>query len=140
MSPVLKTARPPDVDEKKAASDAAGKEESKDRDDLAKQKTDRGRGRDLAPAAKAGSARGGARQNQTNQNYGQMSVTRTVGGRVFSNRDGAWYDSAYQGQPTTNYRRGTDEYKKLDKGLRQIADSLSGTVVVVWKSKPYRIL
>ena len=62
-----------------------------------------------------------------------------VGGKTFNNRDGAWYDAAYNGQATADYRRGTAEYKKLDSGLRNVADTVGGTVVVVWKSKAYRI-
>jgi hypothetical protein len=81
-------------------------------------------------------------QNQSNQINSQvfdMAVTRLVGGKRFENRNGAWYDSAYRGQGTTNVNRGTDPYKKLDRGLRDIADTLGGTVVVVWKDKAYRI-
>lgn len=65
--------------------------------------------------------------------------TRAAGGKVFRRADGVWYDAAYKGGQTTNIRRGTTEYKKLDKGLRSIADSIGGTIVVVWKSKAYRI-
>jgi hypothetical protein len=44
------------------------------------------------------------------------------------------------GQKTTNVSRGSDEYKKLDAGLRSIADSFSGeTVIIVWQGKAYRI-
>lgn len=68
-----------------------------------------------------------------------MPLTRTVSGKTFNKRDGAWYDSAYRGQATVNVRRGTDEFKKLDGGLRNIAITLGGTVVVVWKEKTYRI-
>lgn len=64
---------------------------------------------------------------------------RVVAGKTFELKQGAWYDTAYSGQRTTNVRRGTDEYRKLDGGLRGIADSLGGTVVVVWKTKAYRI-
>ena len=70
---------------------------------------------------------------------GMIAATRTAGGKTFENRDGAWYDSAYHGQATTNVRRGTDAYKKLDGGLRSVAESIGGTVVVVWKEKVYRI-
>lgn len=99
--------------------------------------------RDLpAAASKAGPSRSGPLQNQSNQvqnkNF-EMPVTRSVGGKTFNNRDGAWYDSSYRGQATLNYRRGTDEYKKLDSGLRAIADNVGGTVVVLWKGKAYRI-
>lgn len=121
-------------DEKKAVKEEA----DKDARSLMKRKgDDRALRRDF-PAAAAKS--GPAQNNQSNQsNVYQMTVSRSVGGKTFSNRDGAWYDSAYKNQPTTNYRRGTAEYKKLDSGLRSIADTLGGTVVVVWKSKAYRI-
>jgi len=62
-----------------------------------------------------------------------------VGGRSFNNRDGAWYDTGYHGQSTINIGRGTEEFKKLDGGLRSIANNLGGVVVVVWKGKAYRI-
>ncbi|MBK8466060.1 MAG: hypothetical protein IPL32_09525 [Chloracidobacterium sp.] len=127
-------------DEKKATAEAL-KEEDKDRTALAKRKADaRSVSRDAPPPPPklAGPMR--SQQNQSNQsNIGQMSVTRTVSGKTFSNRNGAWYDSAYNNQPTTNIRRGTNEYKKLDGGLRNIVDSLGGIVVVVWKAKAYRI-
>lgn len=100
--------------------------------------------RDLPAAAKkAGPSRSGPvpnqMQTQTMNNMGEMPVTRLVGGKSFQNRDGAWYDSAYHGQATNNFRRGTDEYKRLDSGLRKIADNLGGTVVLVWQGKAYRI-
>src|SRR5207253_5486488 len=86
-----------------------------------RQEEDR-RSRDMpAPASKAGPSRGPL-QNQSNQinkdGVFEMSVTRKVGGKTFRNRDGAWYDSAYHGQSTTNFRRATEEYKQLDSGLR----------------------
>ncbi|MDQ3712785.1 MAG: zf-HC2 domain-containing protein [Acidobacteriota bacterium] len=65
--------------------------------------------------------------------------TTTVGGKTFKRTNNAWYDSAYKGQPTTNITRGTKEYKKLDSGLRGIAENFGGTVVLVWKEKAYRI-
>lgn len=67
------------------------------------------------------------------------SGTRSVGGKTFNRRDGVWYDAAYSGQATTNIRRNTDAYQNLDRGLRAIAESLDGVVVVVGGSKAYRI-
>jgi hypothetical protein len=64
---------------------------------------------------------------------------RQVAGKTFSRVGSVWYDAAYQGQPTRDVRRGTNEYKKLDSGLRSIADTLGGTVVVVWRDGAYRI-
>jgi hypothetical protein len=96
----------------------------------------------MAKKAPSGPTRSGPVQNQSNQINTQtydMAVTRTAGGKKFTNRSGAWYDTAYRGQATINVRRGTDAYKNLDSGLRSIADSLGGTVVVVWKDKAYRI-
>ncbi|MET0753151.1 MAG: hypothetical protein ABWZ66_07250, partial [Pyrinomonadaceae bacterium] len=65
--------------------------------------------------------------------------TTSAGGKTFRRANNVWYDTAYGNQPTTNITRGTSEYKKLDSGLRSIAENLGGTVVVVWKTKAYRI-
>ena len=98
---------------------------------------------DAPPApAKTDLSRSGPLQSQSNQvnnNIAEMAVTRLVSGKRFENRERVWYDSAYRGQATANVNRGTDTYKKLDGGLRKIADTLGGTVVVVWKEKAYRI-
>lgn len=64
---------------------------------------------------------------------------KRIRGKDFEFKDGVWYDTAYSGQRTTNVRRNTPEYNKLDSGLRRIVDSLSGTVVAVWSGKAYRI-
>lgn len=122
--------------------------ERKEKDDaiaLKKSAEDPRNRRDLPAApAKSGPTRSvGPIQSQTNNQImnqaGEMAVTRAVGGKTFDNRNGAWYDRAYRNQATTNYRRGTAEYKKLDSGLRSIADNLGGTVVLVWKDKAFRI-
>jgi hypothetical protein len=65
--------------------------------------------------------------------------TRSIGGKNFTKRDGVWYDAEYSNQATTNVRRNTDAYRSLDREVRTIAESLDGTVVVVWKAKAYRI-
>lgn len=67
------------------------------------------------------------------------ATTTTAGGKTFRREENVWYDSAYRGQPTVNVTRGTQEYKKLDSGLRGIAENLGGTIVVVWKQRAYRI-
>ncbi len=122
-------------------------EERKEKDDATalKKSAEALRPRDLPAApAKSGPTRSvGPIQSQTNNQImnqaGEMAVTRAVGGKTFDNRNGAWYDRAYRNQATANYRRGTAEYKKLDTGLRSIADNLGGTVVLMWKDKAYRI-
>jgi hypothetical protein len=64
---------------------------------------------------------------------------KVVSGRTFERKENVWYDTAYQGRPTINVRRGTAEFNRLDGGLRSISNSLSGTIVVVWGAKAYRI-
>jgi len=78
-------------------------------------------------------------EESRNDTQEKSNETNTVGGKTFKRTNNAWYDSAYKGQPTINITRGTKEYKKLDSGLRGIAENLGGTVVIVWKEKAYRI-
>jgi len=76
----------------------------------------------------------------SSQSSGAVSNNNlTVKGKTFNRRDNVWYDSAYSNQPTTDITRGTKEYKKLDKDLRQTVERLGGVVVIVWKSRAYRI-
>ncbi len=138
-------------DERKAGEDKL-KDDAKE-SNLAKTENDRDRmDREVSAAKKIGptgpnraSGPRNAQQNIQQQEMNTQSVagmiapTKTAGGKAFENRNGAWYDTAYHGQSTTNVRRGTDKYKKLDGGLRSIADSIGGTVVLVWKEKAYRI-
>ena len=63
----------------------------------------------------------------------------TIGGKTFNRRNNVWYDAGYNQQSTINITRGTEKYKKLDRGLRSIVENLGGTVVIVWKEKAYRI-
>lgn len=69
----------------------------------------------------------------------QISPVKTAGGKKFELRDGVWYDTAYRGQTTTNVRRGTEAFLRLDGGLRSIAETIGGTSVIVWSGKAYRI-
>ena len=88
----------------------------------------------------AGPSRNQQRQFPNSLNSANTAAaTRKVGGRSFEYNDGVWYDAAYRGRPTVNVRRGSDDFRKLDEGLRSIAAAISGTIVVVWKNKSYRI-
>ncbi len=145
--PPTATDNPPaNRDEKKAGDDKL----KDDRKAATLSKTENRMDREAAPpsAKKSGPNRAsGPRQSNQNQTEtsdqsgasGMASSTKTVGRKTFDRHDGAWYDTAYHGQPTINVRRATDEFKKLDGGLRNIANTLGGTVVVVWKEKAYRI-
>jgi hypothetical protein len=82
-----------------------------------------------------------AQQNFPNRadNTFELYEEKRISGKGFQRRSNVWYDNSYRGQATTNVRRGTDEYRKLDSGLRSIAESLGGVVVVIWEGKAYRI-
>ncbi len=131
----------------KAAGEEKQKEENKD-----KVTTGRSRGDDERMAAdavpsslkKTGPTRAaGPRNVQQNQIQSNgvlaASETRSAGGKHFERRNGVWYDRAYNGQSAKTIKRGTEKYLRLDGGLRSIADSISGTVVIVWEGKAYRI-
>jgi hypothetical protein len=105
--------------------------------------------RDGAPLAmkKAGPNRNvGPRQGNVQENNVQgvqlgagAARIKNAGGKKFELNDGVWYDTAYHGQATKNYRRSSADYQKLDAGLRSIASSVGGVVVIVWKGSAYRI-
>lgn len=65
-------------------------------------------------------------------------ATRSVGGHKFQRQGTAWVDQKYKASMTLRtVARGSDEFKGLDSDLRSIAQQLSGTIIVVWKSKAY---
>jgi hypothetical protein len=121
-------------------------------DELARNRADDAQraSRELSPSAKsADKLLAGPRQmnNQTQSqaNNVQMdganvaSSLRKIGGKTFEFRDGVWYDTTYTGQSKKEYKRGTEKYLKLDPSLRSIADSVGGTVVIIWEGKAYKI-
>jgi len=66
--------------------------------------------------------------------------TRSVGGRKFKRQGNAWVDSKLKSSMSVrSIGRGSEEFDKLDSGLRSIANQLKGEIVVVWKGKAYRI-
>ena len=73
--------------------------------------------------------------------------TKQISGKTFNRVNGVWIDSAYNRSlgsnmtlpPTKNIRRGSGEYRKLDKQVRIIAESFDGPVIIVWKDGAYRI-
>ncbi len=146
-APPVKTDQPESKSDEKNDADKA--KETKDLA-AAKQESEDRMARETVPpsAKKTGPNRASDQRNALDNNVAAQSVAggmaapspvKTAGGKKFENRDGAWYDTAYRSQGTTNVRRGTDDYQKLDAGLRSIAQSISGTVVIVWKGKAYRI-
>jgi hypothetical protein len=66
--------------------------------------------------------------------------TRSVGGRKFRKQGSAWVDLKFKSSMSVKtVARGSEEFSSLDSGLRSIASQLSGEIIVVWKSKAYRI-
>ena len=66
--------------------------------------------------------------------------TRIVGGRKFTRQGNAWIDSKLKSSMSIKtISRGSEDFEKLDSGLRSIAQQFNGPVVVVWKGKAYRI-
>jgi hypothetical protein len=133
------------------------RDENKEKDDADRSRESKTQYDGMSRDAKkiSGPTRGsGPRLNQQNINSDlQMNVpvtggartgttsagVRSVGGKKFENRDGAWYDTSYRGQATKNVSRNSEDFNKLDGGLRSIARSIGGVVVVVWKGTAYRI-
>jgi hypothetical protein len=68
-----------------------------------------------------------------------LSSIKTAGGKKFELRDSIWYDTSYTGQSKKDVKRGTEKYIRLDAGLRNIADQIGGTVVIVWNGQAYKI-
>jgi hypothetical protein len=70
----------------------------------------------------------------------QIEHTRSAGGRKFQRQGAVWVDSNYKtSMKVKTIARGSDDFQKLDSGLRSIAQQLGGDIIVVWKGKGYRI-
>lgn len=69
--------------------------------------------------------------------------SRSVAGRRFIRDGDGWVDAAYDSSKTTiRVVRGSEQYRALiadEPAIRTIAAQLDGVVIVVWKSKAYRI-
>ncbi|HXT63180.1 MAG TPA: hypothetical protein VN696_09105 [Pyrinomonadaceae bacterium] len=70
----------------------------------------------------------------------EEAETRSVGGRKFTRQGNSWVDVKLKSSMSIKtIARGTDDFQKLDSGLRSIAQQFSAPVVIVWKGKAYRI-
>jgi hypothetical protein len=70
-------------------------------------------------------------------------VIRSAGGRRFRKQSGMWVDTAYDsGSRIMTVSRGSEAFRTLvadEPAIKTIADELDGTIIVVWKSRTYRI-
>jgi hypothetical protein len=86
-----------------------------------------------------------ARRDEAEQDKrsNQSEETREVAGRRFRKQGNSWVDSAYGGgRLVMTVVRGSEQYRVLiadEPGIRTIAESLGGEVIVVWKGRAYRI-
>ena len=69
--------------------------------------------------------------------------TRTVAGRQFRKQGGVWIDTAYDSsKDVMTVTRGSEQYRALvadEPAIKTIADQLEGEILVVWKTRTYRI-
>lgn len=88
-----------------------------------------------------GALRAEARKSEGARNTSEEAPeTRSAGGRKFKRQGNAWVDSKLKSSMSVRtVARGSEEFNKLDSGLRSIANQLKGEIVVVWKGKAYRI-
>ena len=146
--------QPPKTLERSAAKqqeqDAEGARQVRDERLAAEERaSDLSRSRKAAAAGRGGSAVGAAqsRRNEDEKakrsDADQYEETREVAGRRFRKQDNAWVDSAYAGaRPVMTVVRGSEQYRVLiadEPGIRTVAETLAGEVIVVWKGRAYRI-
>ena len=92
------------------------------------------------PRKEAANARAQTEEEDLKKKQSNESEIRSVGGRRFERQGGVWIDSKFKtSMAVKTIARGSDDFQKLDAGLRAIAQQLSGDIIVVWKGKGYRI-
>lgn len=98
--------------------------------------------RDLKSEPRKEAATGRAQSEEENKKKQESNEpeTRSAGGRKFERRGGVWVDSKFKtSMAAKTIARGSNDFQKLDSGLRAIAQQLGGDIIVVWKGKAYRI-
>jgi hypothetical protein len=134
------------------AKERPEKREDQDRSrDAFKNQTDeehgpsRSRNNSAAPASQRAAGTFGVRGGPSGNDKNKVGTveTRSISGRRFTRAENVWVDTDYDAARTTiKVTRGTDQFRALvadEPGIRAIADQLSGTVIVVWKNRAYRI-
>jgi hypothetical protein len=158
-APEPKTAAPPPapadmLDANKSGELAREKlarreDEGRSRDDFRNQSVDehgpnRSRNNNAMPMGQRNvGAVGGRGPSGGDKNKVEVVETRSVSGRRFTREGNAWVDIDYDSSRSTiSVTRGSDQFRALvadEPGIRAIANQLSGTIIVVWKNRAYRI-
>jgi hypothetical protein len=130
-------------------SSAKRDEQLRSRDDFRNQPADehgpnRSRNNNAMPMSQRNAGAVGARgPSGLDKNKMEAVETRSVAGRRFTREGNAWVDTDYDSsRSTVRVARGSDQFRALvadEPGIRAITDQLSGTVIVVWKNRAYRI-
>jgi len=119
------------------ADQPAAKEESKDPGTAARKRSE------PRTAKLMGQSAAGERQEEPKSDKAAPSEeadTRSVGGRTFKRQGNTWVDVKVKSSMSIKtISRGSEDFEKLNSGLRSIAQQFGGPVVVVWKGKAYRI-
>ena len=96
-----------------------------------------------ADKAQAGTGSVASLQRERMSDRDESAETRSVAGRRFRKRGGVWIDTAYDAsRDTMIITRGSEQYRALiadEPEIKTIADQLGGEIVVIWKSRAYRI-
>ncbi len=95
----------------------------------------------------AASRRAGVRKDESASTDKKKAATeeetRSVAGRRFRREGNSWIDTAYnQGASVVKVNRGSEQFRALvadEPGLKTVSEELSGSVIVVWKGRAYRI-
>ena len=110
---------------------------------VAKNKTVMGGLASAQGAAAPASGAGRDREEAGRGDRDSSAETRSVAGRRFRKQGGIWVDTAYdQSKAITTYHRDSESYRSLiadEPAIKTIADQLDGEIIVVWKSRTYRI-
>jgi hypothetical protein len=96
-----------------------------------------------APATGAARARKEAPEEAKDKAFSSDAETRSVAGRQFRKSGSVWIDTGYDSSKSiTTVARGSEQYRALvadEPSIRHIAEQLDGEIIVVWKSRTYRI-
>ena len=97
----------------------------------------------IKPGAVGGVTTRTLRDSKAKKGVYEESETRSVSGKQFRHDGNTWVDTSYDSsQATVNIKRESEQYRALvadEPTIKKIADSLSGTVIVVWKGRADRI-
>ena len=100
------------------------------------------RARGATPQAGAEST-GFAMQEKDKDKEKGDGLIRSVGNKRFRKQSGVWVDTAYDsGSSFDTVARGSERYRALiadEPDIKTIADTLEGTIILVWKGRTYRI-